>query len=106
MVTGTTDTTADNLVEKSIALLEERAGKLGPTNRCYAYRADDLQDIEWQVPEVGPGEQLLHDRIVALYTGWPDAMTAEGRHQLFESNHAHRGTRRWNHVPEEVLEPR
>lgn len=30
-----------------------------------------------------------------------------GEHrQLFDSNDAQRGTRRWNHVLEEVLEPR
>jgi hypothetical protein len=50
-------------------------GKLGPTNRFYAYQADHLQEIEWEIQEADPSEQLLHDRIAAVYVSWLDAMT-------------------------------
>lgn len=93
-------------MDKYIALLEERAAQLGPTNRSYAHKADDLQDLEWEIQEADPSEQLLHDRGVALYASWLDAMAPEERRELFKYNHAQRGSRRWNHVLEEVLEPR
>jgi hypothetical protein len=105
-MTGTTGTAVDNLVDKYIALLEAWAAQLAPTNRSYAYQADDLRDIEWAIQEADPSEQQLHDRLVALYASWLDAMTPEGRRHLFEHNHGLHGTQMWNHVLEEVLEPR
>ena len=85
-MTGTTDIAVQDLVDRYIALLEERAAHLAPTNRFYAHQADDLQDIEWDIQEADPIEAALHDRLLALYASWLDAMTHGERREWFEYN--------------------
>lgn len=93
------------LVDQYMARIEERAARLGPINRFYAYQADDLQALEWAIQEIDPSEQLLHDQMTALYERWLDAMTSDEQQAVFEYNRKQHGSQGWNHVLEEVLDP-
>ena len=93
------------LVDRYIARFEALAADLGPITRFYAFQADELQALQWDIQERDPDEQELHDRLIALYGAWLDAMSPAERDQLFAYNRAQEGER-WSPLLAEELEPR
>lgn len=93
------------LVDRYIARFEDLAVNLGPIARFYAYQADELQALQWEIQELDPDERELHDRLLMLYAHWLDAMSRDEQENIFAYNRNQQGEWR-SHLLEEELEPR
>ncbi len=93
------------LVDRYIALFEDHAARLDPTRRFYAYLADDLEALQWEIQQHEPSEETLRDALIQLYSRWLEEMTPEERQRLFAYNRQQKGEWR-SYLLEEELEPR